>query len=90
MFNFYIIIKYLFQIVIILKNIILWHIMEFQRSDLKKLMYFLWKDEMSVPAIEKKINSVLGTNIVSAINCQQTIAKFIVGDFVIDDEKRSG
>ena len=63
--------------------------MEFKRSDLKKLTYFLWKDGMNVPAIEK-INSMLGTGTVSARNCQRTIAKFIVSDFVIDDEERSG
>ena len=73
-----------------LKNIILWHMVEFKRSDLKKLTYFLWKDGMNAPAIEKKINSVLGTGTVSARNCQQTIAKFIVGDFIVDDEERSG
>ena len=50
----------------------------------KKADVFLWKDGMNAPAIEKKINSVLGTGTVSARNCQQTIAKFI------DDEKRSG
>ena len=64
--------------------------MEFKRSDLKKLAYFLWKDGMNAPAIEKKINSVLATGTVSARNCQRTIAKFIVGDFVVDDEERSG
>ena len=72
-----------------LKNIILWHMMEFKRSDLKKLTYFLWKNGMNAPAIEK-INFVLGTGTVLARNCQQTIAKFIVGDFVVDDEERSG
>lgn len=64
--------------------------MEFKRSDLKKLTYFLWKDGMNAPAIERKINSVLGTGTVSARNCQRTIAKFIVGDFVVDDDVRSG
>ena len=44
---------------------------------------------MNAPVIEK-INSVLGTSTMSARNCQQTIAKFIAGGFVVDDEKRSG
>ena len=33
---------------------------------------------------------MLGTGTVSARNCQRTIAKFIVGDFILDDKKRSG
>lgn len=64
--------------------------MEFNRGDLKKLTYFLWKDGMNAPAIEKKINSVLGTGTVSARNCQRTIAKFITGDFLVDDKERCG
>ena len=41
--------------------------MEFNREDIRKLIFFLWKEGCYPPEAEKRINTVLGEGTISAI-----------------------
>ena len=64
--------------------------MDFDRQDLKKLVYFLWKDNLNSLAIANKINTVLGESTITARNVQNLLTKFKSGDFNADDAERCG
>ena len=64
--------------------------MNFDKTDLRKLIYFLWKDDLNPPAIQKKINSVLGEDTISLSTCQRWVSRFNHGNFELTDAERTG
>lgn len=64
--------------------------MEFNKTDVRKLIYYCWKREMNGVEICNEINEVLGDETVSVRTCQVWISKFKNGDFNVKDQDRSG
>ena len=65
--------------------------MEFDRQDLKKFVFFLWKEgKSSAPDITKRINLVLGNETISVRTVQYFCAKFKENDFEIEEKPRTG
>ena len=64
--------------------------MNFDRSDLRKLIYYCWRRDLTTAAIEKEINKTLGAGTVSVRTCADWVAKFKAGDYNVSDKERSG
>jgi transposase len=64
--------------------------MNFNREDVRKLIYYCWKRGLATSQIEKEINSTLGIGTISLRTCADWVAKFKNGDFDVDDQLRSG
>jgi len=64
--------------------------MEFDKCDLRKLVYYCWKRNLTTFEMVKEINSVLGNESVNQRSCQRYIKRFKEGNFNTDDEIRSG
>lgn len=66
--------------------------MEFDRKDLRKLIYYGWKRGLNGVAICNEISDALGEGFqsISVRTCQYWIAKFKDGDFTLDDKAREG
>ena len=64
--------------------------MEFSREELRKLVFFFWKDKKNAVTISNKINSVLGAGSISPSTCQRWVSKFNCGEFDVSDAQRSG
>ena len=63
---------------------------DFDKNDLRKLIFFLWKEGKSTSALHNKINNVLGSGTVSLSTCQRWVSNFNNGDFDVLDNTRSG
>ena len=55
--------------------------MEFERRDVRKLIYFFWKRELSAANIVKEINSTLGIETTNERTCRRWVAQFKEGNF---------
>lgn len=64
--------------------------MNFDREDIRKLIYFFWESGLSPPDICKNINSTHGQGTVSVRTCQRWVSKFNDGKVDCSDAKRSG
>jgi transposase len=64
--------------------------MDFNREDVRKLIYYCWKRGLSTRDIEKEINNTLGEGTVSIRTCYEWVAKFKAEDFDVKDNARSG
>ena len=66
--------------------------MEFDRSDLRKLIYYGWKRGLNGVQICNEISDALGDGFqsVSVRTCQYWITKFKDGDFSVEDKERHG
>ena len=64
--------------------------MDFSKCDLKKLVYFLWKDGLSTSAITQKINCTIGPNSISLSTCQRSVSRFNDNDLSVDYKERCG
>ena len=64
--------------------------MEFERHDIRKLIFYCWKQGLSSRDTAKEMCSVLGDNIVSERTCRTWMNRFSDGDFSIDEKMRSG
>ena len=64
--------------------------MEFDKSDVRKLVYYCWKRNLTTLEMVEEINSVLGDESISQRSCQRYVKKFKEGNFNADDEIRSG
>lgn len=64
--------------------------MEFTKEDLRKLIYFCWKDNMNSVEIMTKINTVLEGEIVNERTCRRWIARFKQDDYSVQDKSREG
>jgi histone-lysine N-methyltransferase SETMAR len=64
--------------------------MNFDREDLRKLIYFCWKRGLQTSDIHKEINGTLGNGVVSLRTCANWVAKFREGVNDVKDEERSG
>ena len=50
--------------------------MEFEWRDIRKLIYFFWKRELSAANIAKEINSKLGMETTNEHTCRRWVAQF--------------
>ena len=64
--------------------------MEFERTDVRKLIYFFWKRGLSPNDISKEINSTLGSQTTNERTCRRWVSQFKEGDFSASDKDRSG
>ena len=64
--------------------------MNFDRTDIRKLIYYCWRRDLTTAAIEKEINKTLGVGTVSVRTCADWVAKFKAGDNNVSDKERSG
>jgi histone-lysine N-methyltransferase SETMAR len=64
--------------------------MNFTREDIRKLIYYCWKRELSTSDVHKEINSTLGDGTVSIRTCSEWIKKFKEGNVESGDEQRCG
>ena len=59
--------------------------MNLTRNELRKLIYFCWKEDMNPPAKANKINRLIGEDTISAMTCQRWINNSNDGNFDVDD-----
>jgi len=64
--------------------------MQFSREDIRKIIYYNWKRGLSTANNHKEINCILGEGTVGLRTCSDWVAKFNSGNFVCEDEPRSG
>ena len=64
--------------------------MNFTRTELRKLIYFCWKEDMNPPAIANKIKRLIIEDKISARRCQRWVNNFNAGNFVVDDAYHPG
>ena len=64
--------------------------MNFTRTELRKLIYFCWKEDMNPPAIANKIKRLIGEDTISAGTCQRWVNNFNAGNFDVDDADHPG
>ena len=64
--------------------------MQFSREDIRKIIYYNWKRGLSTLNNHKEINCILGEGTVGLRTCSDWVAKFNSGNFVCEDEPRSG
>ena len=62
--------------------------MNLTRNELRKLIYFCWKEDMNPPAIVNKINQLIGEDTISARTCQRWVNNFNAGNFDADHPGR--
>ena len=64
--------------------------MEFDKSDVRKLMYFLYMEGNKATNIADRINKIVGEGTTTARSCQRWVEKFKNGQFSSEDKERSG
>ena len=64
--------------------------MEFERTDVRKLIYLFRKRGLSPNDISKEINSTLGSQTTNERTCRRWVSQFKEGDFSTSDKDRSG
>ena len=64
--------------------------MEFSKEDLRKLIYFCWKDNMNSVEVSTKINTVLKGDMVNERTCRRWIVRFNQDDYSVQDKPRAG
>lgn len=64
--------------------------MDFNRQDIRKLIYFFWKRRLSPAKIAEEINSTLGAETTNERTCRRWVAQFNEENFDVTDKERSG
>ncbi|XP_065658602.1 histone-lysine N-methyltransferase SETMAR-like [Hydra vulgaris] len=64
--------------------------MNFDREDIRKLIYYGWKRGLDTSDINKKINETLGNGVVSLRTCANWVLKFREGVYDVKDDERIG
>ena len=64
--------------------------MEFSQQDIRKLIYYCWRRDLTTADIFKEINTTLGKGTVSLRTCSKWIAQFRCGDVSTEDQAREG
>jgi len=64
--------------------------MDFNRSDIRKLIYYCWKRDLTPSQMTDEINTALGVGTVSKRTCERWISNFRENNFNTDDQVRKG
>lgn len=64
--------------------------MNFNREDVRKLIFYCWKRKLSAVDIAKEINNTLGEGTTTSRTCSNWVKKFENGNFEVNEKVRSG
>jgi histone-lysine N-methyltransferase SETMAR len=64
--------------------------MNFEKEDIRKIIYFLWKENCTPPEMRTRINNVFGNETITSRTCQRWVSNFKNGNFEVKDSERSG